>query len=105
MEKQCICQTTAYNWMKKLGYKYETSKKTYYTDTHEKAENVAYRIEFVKRYLFEYEQYMLRWIQIPINELQTIYPCSNIPKLKKQNYLNTVFKVLNGYVKELKMIF
>ena len=59
---------TIYNWMDRLGFKYETRKKCYYVDNHEKPENVSYRGKFIDRYL-EYEKRMHRWIQIPNNEV------------------------------------
>ena len=54
---------TIQNWMKKLGFKYEPRKKTYYVDTHESKENVAYRAEFINSY-FEYETLAHRWYSI-----------------------------------------
>jgi len=41
-------------WMHQLGFCYETQKKGYYVDGHEKPTTVAYQWEFTKRYL-EYE--------------------------------------------------
>ena len=61
----CICPQTIYNWMKLLGFKYGTRKKGYYVDGHERPATVAYRYNFVSRYLSR-ERQMHRWIQIPL---------------------------------------
>ena len=47
--------------------------KTFYTDNHEKPEIVEYRNAFVRRYLLDYELYMLRWIQVSLNRLKELY--------------------------------
>ena len=44
---------TALNWMKRLGMRYDTNKKTYYVDGHERTDVVQSRKEFCKRYLDE----------------------------------------------------
>ena len=64
LKKKGISSTTTHEWMIKLGYKYNTHKKSFYTDNHEKETTVAYRIQFINRYLKNCEPYMLRWIQI-----------------------------------------
>ena len=56
---------TALNWMKRLGMRYDTNKKTYYVDGHERTDVIQSRKEFCKRYLDEYEPRCLRWIQLP----------------------------------------
>ena len=58
---------TVYNWMIKLGFRYEPRKKSYYVDTHETPENVKYRAQFIRRY-FEYEIRSFRWVSIPKSE-------------------------------------
>jgi hypothetical protein len=60
---------TVYNWLKQMGFTYSVHKKSYYVDSHEKPENVAYRREFLRRY----EQYELRthrWVQIPLQRFE-----------------------------------
>jgi hypothetical protein len=42
--------TTAWPWLKQLGFTYSKNEKCYYTDGHEKAENVRYWLKFIKRY-------------------------------------------------------
>ena len=54
---------TAQRWMKKLGFKYEPVRKSYYVDNHESEENVRYRNEFIERY-FQYELITHRWYSI-----------------------------------------
>ncbi len=55
---------TARNWLKNLGFLYDTKKKTFYVDGHEKPEQRFSRLEFSKRYLTELEPYMRRWVQV-----------------------------------------
>jgi len=49
-----VCPSMVCKWMHQLGFCYETRKKGYYVDGHEKPTTVAYQWEFTKRYL-EYE--------------------------------------------------
>eukprot|EP00978_Attheya_sp_CCMP212_P024028 scaffold74802_cov56-Attheya_sp.AAC.1 len=73
LNQKKISRATAHNWMKILGYQYNELTKGFYTDNHEKEENIRYRIKFIRRYLFDYEPYMLRWIQIPISTVKEAY--------------------------------
>jgi hypothetical protein len=60
-----LSKRTIYNWLSKMGFSYSPHKKGYYVDSHEKAENVQYRMQFVKRYE-AYELRTHRWVQIPM---------------------------------------
>jgi hypothetical protein len=51
---------TIYQWMSLLRFKYESRKKCYYVDGHEKPETKAYRKKFIKRY-FEYKRLATDW--------------------------------------------
>ena len=62
-----LCINTMHDWMKKLGFNYSPRKKTYYVDTHESVENVAYRAKFIDRY-FGYELLAHRWHSITKEE-------------------------------------
>ena len=62
-----VCPSMVCKWMHQLGFHYETQKKGYYVDGHEKPATVAYQWEFTKRYL-EYERRMFCWIQIALEE-------------------------------------
>ena len=62
-----ICPSTIYRWLVVLGFKYQTRRKGYYVDGHERPATVTYRKIFVTRYL-NYEMRMHRWIQIPLSE-------------------------------------
>jgi hypothetical protein len=66
-----LCPSTVYKWMKLLGFKYEPQRKGYYVDGHEKPATVAYRKDFVSRYLTE-EVQMFRWIQITKEESEKL---------------------------------
>ncbi len=52
---------TVYRWLIKLGFRYETRRKGYYVDGHEKPSTIEYRKQFVIRYL-QYERHAYRWI-------------------------------------------
>jgi len=54
-------------WLIKLGFWYETRRKGYYVDGHEKPRTVEYTKKFVTRYL-QYERQAHRWIQITVLE-------------------------------------
>jgi hypothetical protein len=63
----CICLSTVYRWIKKLGFSHEPRKKGYYVDGHEKEATISYQWRFIERYL-QYEQRMFQWIQITQEE-------------------------------------
>jgi hypothetical protein len=65
--------------MKLLGFKYEPQRKGYYVDGHEKPATVAYRKDFVSRYLTE-EVQMFRWIQITKEESEKLEDEGKIAK-------------------------
>jgi hypothetical protein len=60
---------TVYNWLKHMGFTYSVHKKSYYVDSHEKPENVAYRRGFLQRYE-DYEIHTHRWKQISIHRFE-----------------------------------
>ena len=62
---------TIYNWMMKLGFKFEPRKKSYYLDTHESPENIKYRIDFIQCY-FQYKLCAYRWVSIPNHKAEKI---------------------------------
>ena len=64
---KCLTTATLHKWLVNLGFKYETRKKTYYVDSHEKPENVNYRSNFITRY-FGYEMLAHRWIPVSKEE-------------------------------------
>ena len=64
---KCLTTATLHKWLVNLGFKYETQKKTYYVDSHEKPENVDYRSKFIDRY-FGYEMRAHRWLSISKEE-------------------------------------
>ena len=58
-----VCSQTVGTWMNLLGYRYCETKKSYYCDSHERPENIAYRYKYIDRYL-EREFRCFRWIQV-----------------------------------------
>jgi hypothetical protein len=67
----CVCFTTVYRWMLKIGFKHETRRKGYYVDGHEKKGTIEYRWAFCDRYL-ALERRMHRWIQVPLKEAKRL---------------------------------
>ena len=63
---------TAWRWMRLLGFRYDTRKKSFYVDGHEREDVVAHRDSFCKHYLTVLEPYCRRWIQLPLSEAATI---------------------------------
>ena len=64
--------TTAWRWMRLLGFQYDTRKKSFYVDGHEREDVVSARSVFCKRYLTEFEHYCNRWVQVSVDEAKTI---------------------------------
>ena len=62
---------TIYRWMRILGFKYESRKRCYYVDGHEKPETKTYRKKFIVRY-FDHEKLMHRWIQMKLTEKEKL---------------------------------
>ncbi len=62
-----IDPSTAFCWLKNLGFCFDTQQKVYFNDHHKNPENIIARKEFIKRY-FDYELfYAHRWVQVPID--------------------------------------
>jgi hypothetical protein len=58
-----LCAATAWRWLRLLGFEYKIRRKCYYTDGHEKEENVRYRLDFIAKY-FNFELRTYRWVQL-----------------------------------------
>jgi hypothetical protein len=58
---QNVCASTAWRWLRLLGFSYLANRKCYYTDNHEKQENIEHRITYIIRY-FELELRAYRWV-------------------------------------------
>ena len=72
---QSMSLTTTWRRMRLLGFRYDTRKKSFYVDGHERDDVVATRAAFCKRY----EPYCNRWLQLLVSDAMTI------------NYLNLDF--------------
>jgi hypothetical protein len=55
--------TTAWRWLKQLGFTHAKNEKCHHTDGHEKGENVRCRMKFVKCY-FEHKLRTFRWVML-----------------------------------------
>ena len=64
--------STAWRWMRLLGFRYDTRQKSFYVDGHERDDVVANRTHICKNYLTELEPYCSRWIQISTFETMTV---------------------------------
>jgi hypothetical protein len=76
-----LTAVTTWRWLWLLGFSYCENKKCYYTDIHERADNVRYRIQFIKKY-FEYEYHTYRWLQLSDEDAICLESLENNP-LKK----------------------
>ena len=65
--------------MLKLGFRYETRRKGYYVDGHERKATVQYRWDFCDRYL-SLECRMFRWIQVSLEELERLQALGKVAK-------------------------
>jgi hypothetical protein len=64
--------STAWRWMRLLDFKYDTRRKSFYVDGHEREDVVANRQTFCETYLTKLEPCCKRWIQCPISKATTI---------------------------------
>ena len=66
--------------MLKLGFRYETRRKGYYVDGHERKATVQYRWDFYNRYLL-LERRMFRWIQaVSLEEAERLQALGKVTK-------------------------
>jgi hypothetical protein len=63
---------TCWRWLHRLGFSYNSHRKGYYVDGHERSDVVETRKVFCKNYLTELEPRCLRWVQYSETEYQTI---------------------------------
>jgi len=68
---------TCWRWLHRLGFTYNTQRKGYYVDGHERDDVVASRKAFCETYLTEIEPFCLRWIQVLKHELETTHNILN----------------------------
>jgi hypothetical protein len=64
--------STTWRWMRLLDFKYDTRRKSFYVDGHEREDVVANRQTFCETYLTKLEPYCKRWIQCPMSKATTI---------------------------------
>jgi hypothetical protein len=69
---ESVSFTTAWRWMRLLGFRYNARKKSFYVDGHEREDVVANRTRFCKKYLTELEPYCNRWVQVSLSEATTM---------------------------------
>ncbi|KAI2499988.1 hypothetical protein MHU86_14511 [Fragilaria crotonensis] len=62
---------TCWRWLHRLGFSYNTQKKGYYVDGHERSDVIACREQFCSDYLTKLEPRCLRWVQFTASELAT----------------------------------
>jgi hypothetical protein len=60
---------TCWRWLHNLGFTYDTQRKGYYVDGHERPDVIADRKKFCEVYLTELEPRCLRWVQFSEKEL------------------------------------
>jgi hypothetical protein len=62
---------TCWRWLHRLGFSYNTQRKGYYVDGHERRDVVACREQFFRDYLTKLEPRCRRWVQFTASELVT----------------------------------
>jgi hypothetical protein len=82
-----INPSTVYRWLIKLGFRYETRRKGYYVDGHEKPDTIQYRKQFVTRYL-QYERRTHGWVQITNQEAMELEQKGYIKRNSGYWYVN-----------------
>ena len=60
---------TAWRWLRSCGFSYNSTKKSFYVDGHERVENKLHRRQFVDTFLTKWEPRCHRWIQVPLQDL------------------------------------
>ena len=68
---------TCWQWMHRLGFTYNTQRKGYCVDGHERSDVVASRKVFCETYLTDIEPRCLRWIKVLQRELDTTHNVLN----------------------------
>jgi hypothetical protein len=86
--------TTAWQWLKQLGFTYAKNEKCYYTDGHEKAENVRYRVKFIKRYL-EHELCTFRWVQLTEDEAVALEQLAKHPLKQGLGHISSTYVIMS----------
>ena len=59
-----ISISTTWRWLRRLGFSYDSRKKTFFVDGHERPDVVFHRNHFCKDYLSRLEPRCHRWIQV-----------------------------------------
>ena len=68
---------TCWRWMHRLGFTYNTQRKGYYVDGHQRSDVVASRRAFCETYLTDVEPRCVRWIHVSQHELTTTHAILN----------------------------
>jgi hypothetical protein len=59
-----ISQTTTWRWLRHVGFSYNSRKKSFFVDRHERPNVVFHRNEFCMQYLAKLEPRTYRWLQL-----------------------------------------
>jgi hypothetical protein len=59
-----ISQTTTWRWLRHVGFSYDSRKKSFFVDGHERPNVVFHRNEFCMQYLAKLEPRTYRWVQL-----------------------------------------
>jgi hypothetical protein len=66
-----ISISTTWRWLRRLGFSYDTRKKSFFVDGHERQDVVSRRNEFCVDYLSKLEPKTHRWIQVTKETVET----------------------------------
>jgi hypothetical protein len=90
--------STAWCWQL-LRFPYFENKKCYYIDSCQQANNVKYRLEFIKRY-FKYEYHTYQWVQLLEEDVIWLFELFELEPLKKglgQSYTDDQGNTMGEY--------
>jgi hypothetical protein len=64
--------TTAWRWMRLLGFHYDARMKSIYVDGHEREDVVTRNKKFCREYLTKYKPFCYRWVQVSLENALAI---------------------------------
>jgi hypothetical protein len=85
-EEKGISETTAWRWMRRLGFRYDNTKKTFYVDGHERPDVVVHRNWYTTEYLSVLEPRCFRWIQLSKRDAEKLKADHNIETTDERGY-------------------
>ena len=76
-----ISETTAWRWLRRLGFRYCNRKKSFYVDGHERNDVVLHCNDFTKEYLTKLEPRCFHWIQFTKADVEAMKMAGKIQRI------------------------